>query len=525
MRRLHRPDRRPARSARASPASATAAGKPSQHHRGARRPATSCTRFSRRSSTVGAMQCGYCTPGMIMSAVGAADAKPDADPRRDRPGHERQHLPLRHLPADRRRRRAGRQGDEGGWQMNPTSSTTSTSSPNATSCSTIASNCRDRPAATSSASPAAGLIVALLLGRRGATPSGQAAAAAAARARSAPGSTSARTAPSPSTPARWRSARTSAPRSPRPSPRNCTRRSRRSGLVMADTAAGAVRRRAPSAAGRRRDGRQLRRAAAAAREVLLDLAAEQGKVERGTLAVADGKVVGPDGKPTFAFGELTKGKKLMKVIGAAPTTAAAKKWTVAGTSVPKVGRPRLRHRHAPVRVRHRAGRGCCSARSCGRRRSRPSSTSVDTKAAEAMPGVKVVRDGDFVGVVGADRAGRRAEALARDQGRVEDDRRRSSRQGPVRAPQGEPRRRRQAAASAAGAAGAGLDRRRPQGRRQDGQGDLHGRLHRPRPAGAAGRGRRVGRRQADRLDRHAAAVRRARRAGAARSASRRTRSA
>src|SRR5207253_9053787 len=68
---------------------------------------------------------------------------------------------------------------------------------------------------------------------------------------------------------------------------------------------------------------QLRRAAAAAREVLLDLAAEQGKVERGSLTVATGKVSGPEGKPTFTFGELTKGQKLMKVIAAGISTAPA----------------------------------------------------------------------------------------------------------------------------------------------------------------------------------------------------------
>jgi prolyl-tRNA synthetase len=44
-------------------------------------------------------------------------------------------------------------------------------------------------------------------------------------------------------------------------------------------------------------GGQLRRAAAAAREALIDLAAEKAKVERGTLKVSDGKVAGPDGKP------------------------------------------------------------------------------------------------------------------------------------------------------------------------------------------------------------------------------------
>jgi isoquinoline 1-oxidoreductase len=81
---------------------------------------------------------------------------------------------------------------------------------------------------------------------------------------------------------------------------------------------------------------QLRRAAAAAREELLSLAAEQGRVEKGTLTVADGKVSGPDGKPAYTFGQLTKGQKVMKVIPATIGTAPANKWTVAGTSVPKV---------------------------------------------------------------------------------------------------------------------------------------------------------------------------------------------
>jgi isoquinoline 1-oxidoreductase len=57
---------------------------------------------------------------------------------------------------------------------------------------------------------------------------------------------------------------------------------------------------------------QLSRVGAAARELLLDLAAAQGKIERGSLAVKDGKVVGPNAKPSFAFGELTNGKKMVK---------------------------------------------------------------------------------------------------------------------------------------------------------------------------------------------------------------------
>src|SRR5262249_57796401 len=81
---------------------------------------------------------------------------------------------------------------------------------------------------------------------------------------------------------------------------------------------------------------QLRRVAAAARELLLDLAAEEGKVKRETLSVSDGKVVGPGGTPSFEHGKLTKGKKLVKVIDTSTPTTPAEKWTVAGTSVPKV---------------------------------------------------------------------------------------------------------------------------------------------------------------------------------------------
>ncbi|HKI38658.1 MAG TPA: molybdopterin cofactor-binding domain-containing protein, partial [Gemmataceae bacterium] len=74
---------------------------------------------------------------------------------------------------------------------------------------------------------------------------------------------------------------------------------------------------------------QLRRVAAATRELLLDLAAEQGKVERAALAVQDGKVVDSGTKKTFGFGELTKGKKLTKTIGQDVKTTPAGEWKVA----------------------------------------------------------------------------------------------------------------------------------------------------------------------------------------------------
>jgi isoquinoline 1-oxidoreductase len=142
---------------------------------------------------------------------------------------------------------------------------------------------------------------------------------------------------------------------------------------------------------------QLRRAAAAAREFLLDLAAEHAKVGRAELAVADGKVVQPKAERSFTFGQLTQGKKLVKVIEPNVPTTPANRWTVTGTSVPKVdGRAFVTGTHKYTSDQKRPGMLFGKVL-------RPPSfkatlVSVQTRAAEAMPGVTVVRDGGFVGV-------------------------------------------------------------------------------------------------------------------------------
>lgn len=144
---------------------------------------------------------------------------------------------------------------------------------------------------------------------------------------------------------------------------------------------------------------QLRQAAAAAREVLLDLAAEKAKVERGTLTVAGGKVAGERGEPSFTFGQLTKGQKLMKVIPAGVSTAKPEKWTVAGTSVPKVnGRALVTGAHQYASDTRRPG--MLFGKVLRPPAFKAKLVSVDMKAAEAKAGLKVVHDGDFVGVVG-----------------------------------------------------------------------------------------------------------------------------
>ena len=52
-------------------------------------------------------QCGYCQSGQVMSAAALLARAQEPDRRRHRRGHERQHLPLRDLPAHPRRDQAG----------------------------------------------------------------------------------------------------------------------------------------------------------------------------------------------------------------------------------------------------------------------------------------------------------------------------------------------------------------------------------------------------------------------------------
>jgi len=142
--------------------------------------------------------------------------------------------------------------------------------------------------------------------------------------------------------------------------------------------------------------KQLRKVSAAAREVLIDLAAEKLKVDRGDLSAADGTISTKDGK-SLGYGEITKGEKLTKAIAENPPMTSPQNWKVAGHSHRKVNGPDL------VTGKHKYSSdmklpGMLHAKILRSVYSDATLRSVDYKAAEQMPGVLVVRDGNFVGV-------------------------------------------------------------------------------------------------------------------------------
>jgi isoquinoline 1-oxidoreductase len=142
---------------------------------------------------------------------------------------------------------------------------------------------------------------------------------------------------------------------------------------------------------------QLRRVSAAARELMLDLAAEQLKKDRKTLVLEDGKVLDPATKQALSFGQLTRGQKLLKAVTDSAQPTPADQWKVAGKSSPKVdGRQFVTGSHQYSSDVKRPGMLYGKVL-------RPASfnatlVSIDSQEAEKIPGVTVVRDGDFIGV-------------------------------------------------------------------------------------------------------------------------------
>ncbi len=145
---------------------------------------------------------------------------------------------------------------------------------------------------------------------------------------------------------------------------------------------------------------QIQKVAAVAREMLIDLASRQWKVDRAALTLANGAVHGPSGQ-SLTFAELSKGQELTRTVSSnAPVTVPAD-WKVLGHDLTKVNARDIvtgRHRYTHDMVRPGMLYG---------RILRPAAfgaklQSVDVAEAEKLAGVTVVHDGDFLGVACAD---------------------------------------------------------------------------------------------------------------------------
>jgi CO/xanthine dehydrogenase Mo-binding subunit len=140
---------------------------------------------------------------------------------------------------------------------------------------------------------------------------------------------------------------------------------------------------------------QLRRAAAAARELLVDLAAKRWNTERTGLLAQAGKV--RKAGESISYGELADGQKLIRTIPADIALTPAAEWKVAGAPAPKSDA------RAIVTGQHQYPSDITRPGMLYGKVVRPPSFRakldwVDGSKAEALPGVKVVRDGDFLGV-------------------------------------------------------------------------------------------------------------------------------
>lgn len=146
-------------------------------------------------------------------------------------------------------------------------------------------------------------------------------------------------------------------------------------------------------------GPVLRAAAAEARAVLVQMAAERLKVQVSDLEVHDGVVRSKtDRAKHVSYGDLTAGKRIERRIDGKVALEAVANFTIVGTSplrrdaLDKVtGRAKYSGDVAPPGALHAR---IVRAPAHGAER-----LSVDTSAAESVPGCRVVRDGELVAIL------------------------------------------------------------------------------------------------------------------------------
>ncbi len=144
----------------------------------------------------------------------------------------------------------------------------------------------------------------------------------------------------------------------------------------------------------------LRKAAASLRQELVEMAAKQWKTPASSLKAQDGKVVHSNGK-TFTYNELTKGKKILKPVNDKVLLTPPDQWNIAGKSIQKInGRDFITGKHkyaSDLKLPGMEYGKILRAPSYG-----ATLVSADTSKARALPGITVVEEKDFIGVIGPD---------------------------------------------------------------------------------------------------------------------------
>jgi CO/xanthine dehydrogenase Mo-binding subunit len=148
-------------------------------------------------------------------------------------------------------------------------------------------------------------------------------------------------------------------------------------------------------------GPQLRNTAVAARQMLIETAAQRWNVDPTGLVAASGKVTNPKTGDVLAYGAITRGEKLVRTVSGDPPLTPAADWKIAGAPLPKAnGREFVTGKHIyPSDV---VRPGMLFGKVLRPAGFNATLVSADTAEAEKMPGVQVVRDGDFIGVVAGD---------------------------------------------------------------------------------------------------------------------------
>ena len=148
-------------------------------------------------------------------------------------------------------------------------------------------------------------------------------------------------------------------------------------------------------------GPQVLRAGAAMRDLLLDLAAAHWNVARSDLHLDGGQVVHTASQHTAPYGDLARDRRIVRIADPAQPVTPPAAWTIAGQPMHKPDA------QAFVTGRHRFTTdltlpGMLIGKVLRPPAFRATLLEVDVSAAAAMPGVTVVHAGDFVGVTAPD---------------------------------------------------------------------------------------------------------------------------